>query len=166
MNLRDANTLFAFNEWAHARLLGCIDRLTEEQISRPLGGSFTNLRDTLAHIVGAEALWLERWQGTSPTSFPAWLPTATYAELKEILTDVGARRHAFLSRLTEEDLDRPLAYRNLAGVEAELPLSVLFQHLVNHSSYHRGQIVTLLRQLGAEATGTDYVLYQLEMRKG
>ena len=166
MNLHDIHTLFAYNEWAHARIFTCIDRLNDEQISHPLGGSFPSLRDTLAHVAGAEWVWLERFKGVSPSSFPPWLTGSSYAELKAKLAEVSRDRAVYLAGLTEEDLARPLAYRNLAGKEAVLPLGLLFQHVVNHSTYHRGQLVHYLRQLGAEAVATDYVLYQIELGKG
>ena len=63
--------LFAYNYWARDRQLEACAALTQEQFQRPLGNSFSSLRDTLAHLVGAEWVWLERWRGRSPRALPA-----------------------------------------------------------------------------------------------
>src|SRR2546428_8695929 len=71
--------LFDYNYWARDRQLEACATLTPEQFLRPLGNSFSSLRDTLAHLVGAEWIWLERWLGHTPRSMPAWELTTTAA---------------------------------------------------------------------------------------
>jgi len=76
---------------------------------------------------------------------------------------VQKERALFLADLTEERLEQPVVYRNLKGEEYRQRLGVLLQHLVNHSTYHRGQVATLLRQVGAVLPVTDYVVYRIEL---
>src|SRR2546426_2885575 len=82
--------LFDYNYWARDRQLEACATLTPEQFLRPLGNSFSSLRDTLAHLVGAEWIWLERWLGHTPRSMPAWELTATPAVERRWRALVGA----------------------------------------------------------------------------
>ncbi len=161
--LKELRELFAYNRWANDRLLSRCRALSDDEFTRPLGGSFGSLRETWAHVLGAEWIWLERWNGASPPGFPttwdlaSW--NAVYARWQEITRDQAA----FLERLTDQLLHTPVSYRNMAGTTFADPLWQLMRHVVNHSTYHRGQVTLLLRQLGHEAVSTDLVLYHREL---
>ena len=75
------------------------------------------------------------------------------------MDDIDRRRQTFISGLTNDRLQELISYENLKGEQWEYSLGHMLQHVVNHSTYHRGQIVTMLRQLGAGATSTDFLLY-------
>jgi uncharacterized damage-inducible protein DinB len=164
MSVAEFRMLFAYDEWANARLLEAVAALSDEQTSRKLESSFPSLLETVSHIAFAEWVWLRRWCGDSPTARPAWAADATLARLAELLREVATQRAAYLAALLETRLDAPLAYRNLKGEEHRHLLADLFRHVVNHSTYHRGQAATLLRQLGAKAPATDYVVFRGEAR--
>lgn len=151
--------LFAYNRWANARILGAVDPLDAEQFLRDLGSSFRSVRDTLVHILSAEWIWLERWRGTSPAAMfdPAAFPTLE--RIRARWRDVEAGQAAFVDAATNDRLQAPVAYRNTRGERWEYPLWQLMAHVVNHSTYHRGQITTLLRQLGAQAVATDLLVF-------
>jgi uncharacterized damage-inducible protein DinB len=151
--------LFRYNRWANRRVLAAVSRLDEDQFTRDLGSSFPSVRDTLVHVLAAEWVWLSRWNGVSPTDMPAGWRDSTYEGLRERWEVVGAEQLEFVATLDEGTLDRVIAYRTTAGEPFQAPLSQLLRHVVNHSSYHRGQVVTMLRQLGAEAPSTDLVLF-------
>lgn len=160
MTLDDLRSLYAFNAWANARFFEAIGGLDEAKRTQPLESSFPSVIATLGHIVGAEWIWLSRWQGTSPSGFPDWLQSPTLEDLRARLSQVESDRTAYLDGLAEEDLQRPLAYKLLNGTASSTRLLDLLLHVVNHSTYHRGQLTTLLRQVGATPPATDYVVYK------
>lgn len=158
MTVDEIRTLFEYNAWANQRTLEACAPLTDEQFTRALGSSFASLRDTLFHILGAEWIWLERWRGGSPR---ALLPAAefpTLAAVGERWRVVEREMRSYLAGLTDEALTRPLTYVNLKGDTWTYPLGQTMYHVTNHATYHRGQITTLLRQLGAPAVATDYLV--------
>ena len=139
--------------------------LTNEDFIRPMGNSFSSVRDTLSHILGAEWIWLERWQGRSPK---ALLDAATFPKVQSLESRWETVEHdqtQFIETLTPQRLVEELAYLNQRGQLYSYPLWKQMVHVVNHSSYHRGQATTLLRQLGAEAVSTDFLVYYDEKPK-
>jgi len=162
MNRLDILTLYDYNAWANGRTLGTAEALTPEQFLKDLGNSFPSVRDTLVHIVAAEWVWLRRWQGESPTALIPGSDFPTLGSVKDRFATIERERQALLGSLTEERLAQPFAYKDLAGNPYRLPLVQSMQHLVNHGSYHRGQITTMLRQLGARPVSTDMSRYYLE----
>jgi len=159
VTLDELRDLFAYDAWANARTFEAALALPAGVADAEVVSSFPSIRATLAHLVGAEWIWLQRWQGESPSAVPAWTSGDDLSGLQRQLKTVEAERQAWLELLTARDLTRVLAYRNLAGELHATPLADLFRHVVNHSSYHRGQVTTLLRQAGHAAPGTDFVAY-------
>lgn len=158
--LRD---LFRYNDWANARLLSVLRPLPPDVLTREFVSSFPSLRRTLAHMVMAEWIWLERWLGRSPAALPEWATDAELPVLEAALHDVQARRGAWLAGLDEAAPGRTLEYRNTAGRTFAFVLRDLLVHAVNHATFHRGQLVTLLRQAGVrELPGTDVFVWRRE----
>jgi uncharacterized damage-inducible protein DinB len=156
--------LFDYNYWARDRQLQACAALTEEQFLRPMGNSFSSVRDTLAHLVAVEWVWLERWLGRSPTKIDGGEYSAetfpTLGTVRERWQGVESNMRSYLSGLHDGALDRPLSYTNLKGERCTYPLWQTLLHLVNHQTYHRGQITTLLRQLGTTAPAIDFLVAQ------
>jgi uncharacterized damage-inducible protein DinB len=159
--------LFDFNAWANQRMLDACGALTGEQFTRDLGSSFRSVRDTLTHIVGSEWVWLERWHGRSPE------PNATlekyagarFPDLSSVrahFQEIDAQLVQFVRRLSEADLGWIVEYVNFLGHPFAYPLHSILRHLVNHGTYHRGQVTAMLRQLGAKPGATDLGLYYHE----
>lgn len=149
---------FNYNYWARDRQLQVCSRLTPEQWLRPLGNSFSSIRDTLAHMAGGEWLWLERCQGESPQSLP---DASEFPDLEAVrrywdATERGFRD--FLSGLREEALVSLVSYTGFTGDTWAYPLWRVLMHLMNHQSYHRGQVTMLLRLLGAEPMPVDLLV--------
>jgi uncharacterized damage-inducible protein DinB len=159
MTARDVRQLFAYNKWANLRVFASLSDLSDEQFTRGLGSSFSSIRDTVAHVGAAEWAWLQRWLGTSPTAIPDWAKGAARTELQARFEEIDAARTAYLDPLSDADIDRTITYAALDGTRYTQPLGPQFQHVVNHSTYHRGQIATMLRQLGFKPTGTDLITY-------
>jgi uncharacterized damage-inducible protein DinB len=159
--LRDTLELFAFNRWANERTLDAAATLTPEQYARPLGGSFPSLRATLQHMMGAEISWLARFHGEVGGRFPDLSGYDDVPKLRAAWDDVWAEQQRYLASLDYDALRRPLAFRFRDGTEGTQPLVEALRHVVNHASYHRGQVVMLIRQLGGVPAGTDYITYCL-----
>lgn len=159
MNVADMNRLYAYNRWANDRTLDAVSRIPAEQFTRDLGNSFPSIRDTLTHVLTAEWLWLERWKGTSPTTLLAPETFPDVAALRRRWSEVESDQRAFIDTLTEETLAADVSYVSTGGESWTHQLGKLMQHVANHSTYHRGQITTMLRQLGAEPAPTDYLVY-------
>jgi uncharacterized damage-inducible protein DinB len=150
MSPQEIRQLFDYNRWANQRSLTAAEKLTAEQFTRPMGSSFSSVRDTLAHIYGAEWIWSERFQGRSPSALPNVNQFVDLQTLREAWLVHEQRLAKFVVALTQSDLDRPLEYKTLKFGVYRNPLWQSMLHLVNHGTYHRGQVTTLLRQLGAQ----------------
>lgn len=159
MTPKEMGALYDFNDWANRRVLDSCATLTPEQFTQNLGSSFPSVRDTLGHIMGAEWVWLERWNGRSPSSLPPGSEFNDLAALRARWEALGAELLDFVREVTASELDQVIAYRNFKGNTFSYPLSAMLQHLVNHGSYHRGQIAAMLRQLGAKPLSTDLLRY-------
>lgn len=166
MNRQDILTLLEYTAWANGRALEAAAALSPEAFLRDMGNSFPSVRDTLAHILGAEWVWLRRWQGESPTTFAGAGELTTLASLKDRFAAVERKRRAFVEALPEARLAQPFTYRDMAGNSHSLLLVQSLQHVVNHGTYHRGQVTTLLRQLGAKPVSMDLSRFYLDRAAG
>ena len=162
MTPEEMRVLYDYNAWANHRSLNAAAGLTNEQFTKAMGSSFGSVRDTLAHIYGAEWVWLERFQGRSPESLPNPAESADLASLRALWVEQEARLLAFVGKLTQEDLNRVIEYQTLKFGMYSNPLWQSMQHVVNHGTYHRGQVTTLLRQMGAQPILTDLMHYYRE----
>lgn len=159
MTTGEVRQLFAYDAWANGLVFEAAAALSEERAGHPLASSFPSVVATLAHVVGAEWVWMRRWLGDSPVGFPEWVATPVLDDLRARLSAVEREREAFVAGLSDADLGRVVAYRDLAGRPFAEPLDGLIRHVVNHSTYHRGQVATQLRQLGVTPPGTDLIVF-------
>jgi len=156
--------LFAFNAWANHRILGAAEALTADQFTKTLGSSFSSVRDTLVHIWAVEWVWLERLQGRSPSSFPDAKDFRDLASLRPRWAELEKSWLEYMSRLEQSELDEEIEYNTLSFGPSRDSRWQMMQHVVNHGSYHRGQVTTLLRQLGAKGVGTDLITFYRERK--
>ena len=167
MNMTDLQTMLDYHYWARDRVLDAASALSQEQFTRDLGSSFKSVRDTLAHMYAAEWAWHSRWQGTSPTALP---PADQFSDLNAIRQNWSAletKMRAFLASLDSSGITRVIEYKLLSGQPGATPFWQMLQHVVNHASYHRGQVTTMLRQLGAQpAKGMDLIAFYRERAAG
>lgn len=151
MTPEEAGLLVEYHVWARERALAAVAALAPEQFLRGLGNSFGSVRDTVAHLYGADEVWLERWTGGSPTGLPPAERFPDLAALRAAWAKLDPRLRGFVAGLDAEALARSLTYQAFNGQRATVPYWQMLQHVINHGSYHRGQVTTLLRQLGAAA---------------
>jgi uncharacterized damage-inducible protein DinB len=171
MTKDDIQLLFEYDRWANNRVIQAASALTVEQFTRDLGGSFRSVRDAIVHIIAGEWNWLTYWKATShDTAFltdlkqrretlfnPNAFPDIAAVRLR--WAEVEKERGEFVNGVTNEVLEKMLPARN-----TQISLAHLMQHLANHSTYHRGQVALMMRQLGAEPVGTDFHVFLAEGR--
>ena len=150
MTLQDLQTMVDYHYWARDRMLDALEPLDADAYNRNLGGSFRSIRETATHIYAAEWAWYRRWRGESPTALLAADRFADLAELRRAWTELEAQVRAFVDGLGDSGVSRIVEYKLLSGHAGASPMWQMVQHVVNHASYHRGQITTMLRQIGAQ----------------
>lgn len=169
MTKDDIRLLYEYERWANSRVLRAVSALTSEQFTRDLGGSFRSVRDTLLHMIGGAWIWLSFWK--EPSDSPGFLtdlrtrrdamfnpdafPNLSAVQLK--WAEVEKEQAEFVNSVTVQSLENLFPFR-----ATQVSLTHLMQHLVNHSTYHRGQLALMLRQLCAEPLATDFHLFLVE----
>jgi uncharacterized damage-inducible protein DinB len=150
--------LVAYTRWADARLLAPCAELTPAQYTLELGGSFPSLQLTVAHLAGAAKLWSLRVAGLP---YSGLLPSAEIADVATAQARLAEAYAVFDAVAPEWEAARLelFTFRNIAGVEITKPRWQIFRHIVNHGSYHRGQIANMLRQLGVKPPFTDLLYW-------
>ena len=157
MKVSDVLELFQYARWANARALTIASALSDEQRSRPTSASLVSIHGTLVHILWSEWVWLSRWTPLRSTADPR---TITQWELlRHDWSAFEAEQRTFLQGLADADLRRIVSYQNPPGTTWTYSLQHMLQHVVNHSTYHRGQLTTMFRELGAAPRPLDFLDY-------
>jgi len=164
MNQSDIKHLFDYTEWANDLALNAAAKLSGESLLRDFGISHGSIFGTLLHMAGAEWIWLERWHGRSPAGTEAWSlwkreSCADLETLNERWREVASRRAGFISEVDGARLQADLPFKLLSGDGSSMPLVDQMQHVVNHATLHRGQVVGMIRQLGIAPPSTDLLFY-------
>jgi uncharacterized damage-inducible protein DinB len=157
----DFTSLFAFNRWANAKMLDACRRLTPEQYAAEPVPGWGSVRFTVWHIVIVTDGWLRALAGDPDQSFPAEAEVATPDDAARILERAYQTLDVLLPTLTPEVLATP---RTLSrrGRTAVLPPWAVLRHVVNHTTYHRGQVASKLKRFGIQQPETDLVYWALE----
>jgi len=163
MNVEDFRVLYDYNSWANHRTLDSCAFLDSGQFTRDLGSSFRSVRDTLVHISGAEWIWLERWHGRAPQAMPQASDFPDLESVRRRSAEIERNLLDYVASLTPENLQRVVQFKTMAGTHIAQLLWQCLQHLANHGTYHRGQITTMLRQLGAKPVSTDLIAFYRQL---
>jgi uncharacterized damage-inducible protein DinB len=149
MTRDDLLVLLDYHYWARDRVLAAVAPLSRDQYTQAVVSSFRSLRDTIVHTYAAERVWYQRCQGESPTGL---IPGERFPDVQDIRaawSELEAKVRADFAARDAAALSAVVPYRLFSGKEGATPFAEILQHVVNHASYHRGQVTTLLRQLGA-----------------
>lgn len=148
-----------YSAWATRRTLEAAATLTAEELHRDLGNSYASVHATLAHIFQADSIWFDRLHGVSTEALSAYPAQPGLAALSQEWMALHDRWITWAEHLDAAAWDRLVPHRNLKGESDTQPAWRIALHVVNHASYHRGQITTMLRQLGRQPIGTDLMAY-------
>ena len=141
--------LYGYNEWANGKLLDAASAVPHGELTATESASWGNLITDLAHIAGAQVVWLHRWRrGQNPISVVAVQQKDTMQEVRELFDGSHADLREYVGLLSDEDLETVLQYRDSAGNEYDRPMWLLMTHVANHATYHRGEIAGVLTSLG------------------
>jgi len=148
-----------YNQWAHVKLLDLIGTLNEEQQHAIIPSSFDSLYKTVFHVWGAESLWLGRLN-QEPITITGDPFNESMEKLSASLKAIDLLWVEWVKSRNAEQLVQKLNYQNKAGVPFTQSYDLLLQHIFNHSTYHNGQLVTMLRALGVKnLPSTDFVAW-------
>lgn len=159
VNVQDIRLLVDYTDWANHLVLDAVDAISLDEQQRERGVSHGSLHGTLLHMLFAEWVWLSRWKGSSPTAALASADFPTLEEIREYWKAIENERQGFVAGLSDEALLSPLTYRDMKGTEYTNPLGLLMQHVVNHATLHRGQVMGMIRQLGIKPPETDFLFF-------
>ena len=165
MTGQEIKLLHAFNAWATTRVFDAVASLPHEDVMKDMKSSHASIHGTILHQAFAEQLWLDRWTGVPVINPMTAADAPTIAALRKFWEQTGYDGAKFFGTLTDQKLQAPLTYTNVAGQKTTLPLWQSVLHVVDHSTYHRGQVVALLRQLGHTPPSTGMALFFREVAK-
>ena len=153
--------IWGYHWWGNRRHFDEVAALGEEAARTAVGRqfSFPTLKGILAHIYGADRIWLERWKGTSPTKLYGDADFASLADLRTHWDALEGEQKAFITALGTADLRRTLDYNATDGKPFSQPLWQMLQHVVNHATHHRSEVATMVTMTKGSPASTDMVLY-------
>lgn len=152
--------LAAYNVWANTLLLSTIELLTEEQQQAEIKSSFASLYNTALHMLDAESIWWQRIKLQERIDIPSQSFNGNMRDLSARMLQQNKAWQEWISNASEVSLQHEFIYRNLKKVRFKQPTYQMLLHLFNHGTYHRGQLVTMLRQLGIEKIPqTDFIVW-------
>jgi uncharacterized damage-inducible protein DinB len=148
MTLQEMKTLFSYDAWATNRLFDAVMAIPAEETTRDMHAGHGSIHGTLTHMIGAGRLWLSRW--TTGQEIPMLLPVEVpgMPELRAAWEKTGYGFAKFLGSLTDRKLQETFVMKSSAGKTFTHILWHTMQHVADHQTYHRGQVVLMLRQLG------------------
>lgn len=148
----------AYDLWASTRIADRLSREPEHVLDAPVKSSFPSLRSTLMHVRNAEAAWFQRMSG-----IPQVWPAAPNEALPTFLEHVRVMC-TYARSLSSDDLLATATYKDLKGNSHTTPRWQALMHCFNHGSYHRGQLVTMMRQLALDdIPAMDLIVYQRQL---
>jgi uncharacterized damage-inducible protein DinB len=157
----DFVSLFAYNRWADRRVLDACRKLSAAQyVAEPAPG-WSSVRSSIVHIAVVTEGWLRGLTGETVASFPTEAEMPTVDDAGRLLDRAGRVLDDLLPTLTPERLATPQTLRG-GGRSATLPPWVVLRHVVNHSTYHRGQVASKLGRFGVEPPVTDLIFWMFE----
>ena len=159
MLAREAEDHLRYNRWATLRLLDAYLRVGAADATRATGGSFASLRDNLLHILWVDHLWLARLHGSPPPPQPEPDRYPDAAALRLEWEPLLQRWVTTASQWTDAELAQVVRYHNSEGRDCESTVQQIVLHLVNHDTYHRGQLAHRMRALGIQPPATDLIVY-------
>lgn len=149
-----------YNAWANSRMLDTINMLGHEQQHKEIESSFSSLYKTIFHVWNASTIWLSRVHKKISIAKPADSFNGSMKELGIAWNEIDLNWLHFVNHVNEDYLHEKLHYQNTRGDSFNEELYLILMQVFNHGTYHRGQLVTMLRQAGAETIpNSDFIAW-------
>jgi len=156
----------AHNLWANKQLVTVINQLTIEQIEKEINSSFPSIFKTVLHLLDAESTWWQRLKLEEHVEAPGKTFTGDFTQLQDKLIHQSTLFEQWVNGLLDHQLQHEFVYRRSKTDRQKQPVWQALMHIFNHESYHRGQLVTMLRQLGVtKIPSMDFNAYLRQKNK-
>ena len=158
--LEQIQYLYAYNEWASNKLLDAVNGVSDEALNATPTSSWGSIVTDFAHIAGAQVVWLHRWrEGQNPASVVDEQQVETMAEVRDLFERSHADLHGYVDSLTDGQVNAAAPYKDSAGNSNKRPLWMMLTHVVNHGTYHRGEIAAALNVMGHSPGNLDMTVF-------
>lgn len=157
--------MYKYHHWANTNILNAVKNLSSSELDLDLGGSFPTIRGTLLHMLWVELMFMRRWRGQPAQDLSRPPELDSVQEIQNAWEDLEKERTKYLQELQDSELDKPLNYPDSRGRPVSVELWQAIFQCINHSTFHRGQVVTKFRQLGKVPPGTDFIMFCREIGK-
>jgi uncharacterized damage-inducible protein DinB len=162
MNKQDILMLYRYNQWSARKILEAAANATPEQFLAPADFPHGGLRSTLVHMLFAEWIWRNRWEGNSPTERLKPEDFPTFHSLRSRWAEEENRLMAFVNDLTDEKLDQVISYKTTQGIPHERILWQMMAHVVNHGTQHKSEAAAMLTSFGHSPGDIDMIYFLIE----
>jgi uncharacterized damage-inducible protein DinB len=156
--------MYEFNVWANLRMLERLKELPGELYRREVQSVFPTVSKAMAHIYTVELAWLNILEGCSMVDAMAMSePYAREAEnasverLEQLMIELAGRYRAFFAG--QADMEQEIELDNPYTFKRNISLAAMVLQVVNHATYHRGNVTAMLRQMGVASVMTEYALF-------
>ena len=150
----------AYNLWANKILLEKLAQVSGEILKKEMGSSFGSIYETLVHLMEVESIWWQRLKLQEHVQVPAKDPEENFDELSKQLLALSRQWSEWVLNANEKNITHVFAYQNTKMEYFKQPVYEMLLHLFNHQTFHRGQIITMLRQNGIEKIpATDFIVF-------
>ena len=149
----------AYNLWANNRVIKTVDHLSEEQIHKEIISSFPSVYKTLIHLMEVENVWWERLQLIEKTTPPGWF-TGNFEELSKKWLELSQQWENWVQNANDANINHVFSWNTIKKEYFKEPVYKMLFHLFNHQTLHRGQLITMFRQLKVDKIpSTDFLLF-------
>jgi uncharacterized damage-inducible protein DinB len=149
-----------YNVWANKIITEQINQLSEEQLHKEIASSFASIYKTILHLMDVESIWWQRLKLAEHVEWPSRTFNGSFDELSKKLSQLSQQWEEWIGNANEANITHVFAYQNSKKEQFKQPVYEALLHLFNHQTYHRGQVVTMLHQLGIEKIpATDFIVF-------
>ncbi|MBA3674882.1 MAG: DinB family protein [Chitinophagaceae bacterium] len=149
----------AYNLWANKKIIETANQLSEEQVNKEIVSSFPSVYKTFLHLMEVEYVWWERLKLTEHDTPSGWF-TGDFTELSKKLLELSRQWQEWIESANEVNITHVFAYQNSKKEHFKQPVYEMLLHLFNHQTLHRGQLITMFRQLGLnKIPPTDFIVW-------
>ncbi|ANY75279.1 damage-inducible protein DinB [Paenibacillus ihbetae] len=151
--------LYDYNVWANERVMDHLDTLPGEVFLREVDLGFKSIAEVISHVVSADNIWFNRIK-EEQDSIPAKKVFTDLKEARQEMDELQSQIRDYVSSLS--DTEKKVSYTMASGRQMENSIAEILQQVVNHGTYHRGNITTMLRSFGYQGVMTDYIAFLMK----